>query len=132
MRAGMEGTYRKPPRLCTRAGQQAARDRFTAHYRARRHAQAAATLQPLLDQCGEFMDGIAADRLRNDLALAQLRSSGPAQCLQTLEETRAGLLADEAALRDSLPPCDFDNYLATARATWHNIRVCTAARDRAR
>jgi hypothetical protein len=48
-----------------------------------------------------------------------------AQCRKTLEATRAAPLRNADALREKLPPCDFDNYLPIAKAAWHNLGLCS-------
>lgn len=45
-------------------------------------------------------------------------------CQATLATTRAGA---EGEADFSLPPCDHDNYIAVAKATWHNQRLCSQA-----
>lgn len=126
MRAGFNGVYRKPQGRCTKPGQRNARDAFIRNYRAKRFNEAVAVLRPVLEQCSEFLDWIEVDRVRNDLALAYLRTGNTEQCVETLRVTTAFEYADEKALRKELPPCDFDNYLPTAQATWHNMRLCGA------
>jgi hypothetical protein len=126
MRARFDGVYRKPQGRCTGAGQRNARDTFIRHYRAKRFNEAVAALRPLLEHCSAFLGWIEIDRVRNDLALAYFHAGNPEQCLATLRNTRAFEHADEAALRSGLPPCDFDNYLPTAQASWHNMRLCAA------
>lgn len=123
-RAAFDGVYRKPQALCTKPGQRKARKRFIRHYRAKQFAQAVTVLRPVIDQCGDFIDWVEIDRVRNDLALAYFHSGNKQQCFATLRQTRAFDQTDEEALRESLPPCDFDNYVATAQATWHNMRLC--------
>lgn len=125
MRASFEGIYRKPTGVCTRAAQRAARARFLNAYRLKHFPEAIQTLEPVLNSCREFIDWIELDRMRNDLALAYLHTANPQQCLQILEPTVAAGYVDEESL--TLPPCDFDNYLPTARATWRNQRICRAA-----
>ena len=126
MRAGFDGVYRKPQGRCTKAGQRNARDTFARNYRAKRFNEAVAVLRPVLEQCNDFLDWIEVDRVRNDLALAYLHAGNSEQCAETLRNTRAFEYADEEALRGGLPPCDFDNYIPTAKATWHNMRLCGA------
>lgn len=126
-RGSLDGTYRKPPKQCTKAAQRRARDQFTVLYRSKRYAQAIDALAPVLRDCEHFLGWIDIDRVRNDLALAQLRSGSPQQCLNTLEQTLGARFRDEDALRGALPPCDLDNYGPTAAATWHNLGLCSAA-----
>lgn len=131
-RAGFDGSYAVPPPACTRDARQALRDRALASYRSRRYAQAAGALQGLLAQCGAFMHWIETDRVRNDLALSQYRAGEREQCLETLKSTLAAEFRDEEELRRGgpriyLPPCDFDNYVEVAKATWFNRALCTKA-----
>lgn len=126
MRASFEGRYLKPQGVCTAAEQRRARDAFLAHYRAKRFDEAVATLAPVLAQCRPLIDWIRLDRLRNDLALAHLHAGQAGTCTTLLRQTVAAESANEAALREALPPMDFDSYLPTARATWHNLRLCAA------
>lgn len=127
LRAGFDGVYRKPGALCTDRGQRNARDLFIRHYRAKNYARAVEVLRPLLEQCGDFLHWLDIDGIRNDLSLAYFHMGKAGQCIDTLRATRASGFADEDALREALPTCDFDNYVQTARATWHNMRLCGAA-----
>jgi len=136
-RAGFDGTYHVPPAACTSASRQALRDRSLGLYRARRYSEAASTLQTLVAQCGEFMGWIEIDEVRNDLALSQYRRGEFSQCLATLNATLAADVKDEEELKAGtprvyLPPCDFDNYAAVAKATWFNRALCTKAMSRGR
>lgn len=124
MRAAFDGIYLKPKVLCTDKGQRSARNRFIQHYRAKQFSQAVETLRPILEQCGEFLNWIEIDDVRNDLSLAYFHAGKSRQCIDTLQKTRASSFVNEEALRQGLPPCDFDNYVPTAKATWHNLRLC--------
>lgn len=78
------------------------------------------------------MNWIEIDQVRNDLALAQYHSGEFQQCLITLSNTLAGTVKDEDELRAgngnvSLSPCDFDNYIGVAKATWFNKSLCAKA-----
>lgn len=126
MRAGFDGVYRQPQPMCTRLAQRKSRETFIGNYRAKKFEQAVAVLRPMLEQCSEFLGWIEIDRVRNDLALAYFHSGNTQQCVETLRQTNAFSYADEEALRHGLPPCDFDNYISTAQATWHNMRLCGA------
>ena len=123
-RADFDGEYKTPPKGCEASEQEATRAKFLGLYRSKQYAQAAATLEALLTNCREFIHWITADQVRNDLALAQLRSVKPKQCLQTLQATTAWESNDEEALRGNLPPCDFDNYVEVAKKTWFNRKLC--------
>lgn len=131
-RAGFEGSYVLPPAACTSAGRQAQRERSLAFYRSRRYSQAARTLQTFITQCGEFMNPVEIDQVRNDLALSQYHNGEISQCLETLNATLAGEFKDEEGLKAGgphvyLPPCDFANYVGVAKATWFNKALCTKA-----
>jgi hypothetical protein len=126
-RAGFAGLYRTAPASCTPAAQRAQRERFARQYRSRQFAKAEQTLTGLLSQCEPFIHWIALDEIRNDLALAQLRQGQPQACLQTLAKVPAAEHAGEAELEMAYPPCDFTNYLPTAKAAWHNKSLCEKA-----
>lgn len=127
MRAGFEGSYKRAPALCTRSSQQNRRNEFLKLYRSRDFAGAIKILEPLLFQCSEFVNWIEIDDIRNDLALAQLHSGNPKACLQTLAATTAAPYTNEEKLKEEFPPCDFDNYINVAQATWHNKSLCEKA-----
>ncbi|OQX19653.1 MAG: hypothetical protein BWK76_03955 [Desulfobulbaceae bacterium A2] len=130
MRADFSGLYRKPPALCTQKSRRARRDEFFRLYQTRDFARAVEVLEPLLAQCGEFVDWIEIDKIRNDLALAQYHGGTPEACRETLAETRAARFANDEELRQAFPPCDYDNYVGTAKATWHNITLCDTPRGK--
>lgn len=123
-RAGFEDTYRRPPAACSDGQRRVRRERALASHRQGLWTPAARGLQALLEDCAGFMDNVTLDRVRSDLALVQWRLGEPAACRATLAETHAASLADEAALREAMAPCDADNYLPVARAIWFNLRRC--------
>ncbi len=128
MRASLDGTYRIPPEGCTSAKQKERRNAFLRLYRARKFVEARQILEDLTSQCATYIDWIRIDSDRNDLALAQLHGGDAAACLATLEQTRAAEYDNETALKEGgLPPCDFDNYIRVARATWYNKALCEKA-----
>ena len=126
-RAGFDGEYKTPPKGCGASEQEATRAKFADLYRAKEYARAAAALEPLVAQCREFINWIAIDEVRNDLALAELHSGNAGLCLKTLQDTAAWDAKDEEALKGRLPPCDFDNYVELARKTWFNRALCEKA-----
>jgi hypothetical protein len=135
-RGSFDGTYRIPPAMCTASSRDAQRKKFLQLYRGRQYAAAANLLTSLSAQCADFMNWIEMDEVRNDLALAQYHQGKFAQCLQTLDKTVAAKVKDEAELKSGdtvhLPPCDFDNYIEVAKATWFNKSMCVKAMQKAR
>jgi hypothetical protein len=132
MRAGFDGTYLVHPVACTSVGRKKLRDRFLRLYSTRQFLPARKTLQSLLAQCSKFMNWIEVDQVRNDLALAQYHSGDFQQCLTTLNDTLAASAKDAEDLKSGngniyLPPCDFDNYIGVAKATWFNKALCSKA-----
>lgn len=123
-RASFEGSYKKMHAPCSRSDRQKNKNTFLKLYRSRDFASAAAVLEPMLAECSKFMDRIESDQIRNDLALAQFHGGNPAACLQTLSATHAASYTGEEDLKGNMPPCDFDNYISTAKATWHNKSLC--------
>ena len=125
MRAHFNGVYKALAAECTVKSLQARRNQYLTLYKKRQFSEAAAAIKSLLKECsGAFMDDVQTDRIRNDLALAQYHAGDHLACQKTLSLTRASDFEDEAALRSQLPPCDFDNYISVARATWHNQALC--------
>ncbi|MCX9156274.1 hypothetical protein OPU71_09095 [Niveibacterium sp. 24ML] len=123
-RAGLDGDFRRPPKTCTRLAQRETRNRFSALYRSKHYREASAELATMLEVCGEYIDWVETDRVRNDLALAYLHGGSPEHCLRTLAKTAAASDESEAALQERLPPYDYETYLPVARATWYNLRLC--------
>ncbi len=83
------------------------------------------------------MGWIEIDQVRNDLALAQYHNGEFQQCLATLNTTLAAKVKNEEELKAGnggvyLPPCDLDNYIGVAKATWFNKTLCTKAMSRRR
>ena len=136
-RADFAGSYVLPPAACTDSGRQAQRDRALASYRSRHYSQGASTFQTLITQCGAFMNRGEIDQVRNDLALSHYHNGEISQCLATLNGTLAAEFKDEKSIRAGgpniyLPPCDIDNYIGVAKATWFNKGLCTKAMKRER
>lgn len=132
MRAGFDGTYRKPPKACTGEGRKKQHNQFMRLYRAHQYSQAEDALQRLVSQCKQFMHWIEIDQMRNDLALTQYHRGDSLRCLATLKETLAAQVKSEDELKSGagdvyLPPCDFDNYLSVAKSTWFNKAMCSKA-----
>lgn len=124
MRAMFEGSYYPPPKGCKPKERVARKEVFSRQYRARDYPQALATIEKLHAECGAFLDWIEIDRLRNDWAITLYHLGRRADCRAALAPTRAAQFADADALREELPPTDFENYLAVAKATWHNLKLC--------
>lgn len=127
-----EGKYRLPPPRCTPASRKTRNEEFLRLYRAHHYAEAAAMLEALASECGEFIGWIEIDQLRNDLALAQYHSGHSAQCVATLGKTIAGDVKDEEGLKRTLRPCDHTNYIEVAKSIWFNKKMCAKALKRKR
>jgi len=124
-RATFEGRYFLPPQACTPAASKATRDAFLVQYKAKNYPQAYEMLNGWLDQCSHLLFWMDADRARNDLALAQYHMKQPAACMDTLARTYAAEMKTIKALEENLPPADFEAYAGTAKATFHNQKLCT-------
>lgn len=124
MRAMFEGVYVKPNPGCTGLERQARRAAFSKQYKGKSYENAAAILKTMLDDCSGIMGWLDIDQTRNDYAVTLHHLGRDADCLSVLRQTRAHGIKDEDALRASMAPTDYDNYLRIARATWHNIRLC--------
>ncbi len=124
VRATFEGKYYLPPPACTPAASKETRDAFLVQYKARNYAQAYETLNGWLDQCSHLLFWMEADRARNDMALAQYHMKRPADCMETLARTYAAEMKTIKAVEENLPPADYEAYAVTAKATFHNLKLC--------
>jgi hypothetical protein len=66
-----------------------------------------------------------ADRARNDLALAQYHMKQSSACKATLAKTYAAGMKTLKAVEEDLPPIDYEAYAGTAKATFHNLKLCS-------
>lgn len=123
-RATFEGKYQLPPEACKQAAARSTRERFGALYKAKQYQQAYDTLHGWFVQCSGLLHWMEADRARNDMAITQYHLKRPAACLQTLSATYAAPLKSMAAVEEDLPPMDFEAYASTAKATFHNLKLC--------
>lgn len=134
--AGFSGTYRIQPAACAAETRRASRNEALGLYRSQQYAEAASSVEALISRCADYMSWNELDQLRNDLALSQHGNGESAQCLETLQTTRAGEVKDEEELEAGdivfLPPCDFDNYIQIARSIWATRDVCKNAAQPAR
>ncbi|MEY4562997.1 MAG: hypothetical protein RLZZ618_2274 [Pseudomonadota bacterium] len=126
-RADFGGEYLRPEPGCTRAQQQASRKSFNTLYRAKSYATALAVLSPVLNRCGRLQHWMTNAAIRNDVAITQYHLGQRAECLKTLQPLEARTTNSEAELKALLPPVDFESFLSTAKATWHNKRLCSTA-----
>lgn len=124
VRATFEGRYFLPPPACTPSASKAAKDAFLAQYTAKNYQQAYDTLNRWLEQCSHLLHWMETDRVLNDLALAQYHLQQPAACVETLAKTYAAEMKTMKAVEDELPPADYDAYAGTAKATFHNLKLC--------
>jgi hypothetical protein len=125
VRAWFEGTYFLPPVLCTSKKRESIKKTFLSDYRFKKYARAYSTLNVMYSQCHDFLDWVEIDSVRNDLALTQFHLGHNDVCLNLLKDTVGATAGSEEALRSQLPPVDFDTYLPVARASWHNIKLCS-------
>lgn len=128
MRAGFEGEYLRPAPGCGDAERRATRDAFKRQYDARRHADALATLSPLLQRCARTLSWLEAGEIRNDIAITQYRLGRRADCLRTLAsfEEEAALSDDE--IRGGYPPSDGEAWLPIVKAARFNLGLCRKPR----
>lgn len=124
-RATFEGRYFLPPPACTPGASKAAKDAFLALYRAKNYQQAYDTLDTWLDQCSHLLHWMETDRALNDMALAQYHMKQPEACMETLSKTHAAEMKTLKGVEESLPPADYEAYASTAKATFHNLKLCS-------
>lgn len=124
MRASFDGVYNKPSDSCTAEARTKRYGSATKQYKAKEFLKSEHTLKALISECKDFMSYIELDRVKNDLALSQFHQGYPQKCLMTLNDTIAAHYRNEADLKGSMPPCDFDNYSDVAQSTWLNRSIC--------
>ncbi len=125
MRAMFEGLYVKPLPGCAGLERQKLNKAFIKQYKGKNDDKAASILKDMLGNCVEIMGWLDRDQTRNDYAVTLYHLGRKEDCLSVLKQTRAYEVKEEDALRESRAPTDFENYLPTAKATWHNIGLCT-------
>lgn len=123
-RAGFDGLYIKPTPACTANAIAATRKAFKSKYDGKDYASAAQTLAPVLSQCAQALNRFDENWIRNDLALAQLRSGDKAACLQTLEPLVEMASMSNEEIRETLEPAFVDALVSIAKATRTNLKLC--------
>jgi hypothetical protein len=125
-RAGFDGSYARPSRLCRTDERLKADEAFHAAYRAGRYRQALAVLKPVLDRCSPSLFYRDRDRMTNDVAITQFHVGHRADCLATLEPLRDDAESDddELSVRWNGLPADIDNARRTAAMTRTNLALC--------
>jgi hypothetical protein len=126
MRAWIEGKYRRVPPGCSPKQDRARRDSFARQYRSGAYQRAYATLSSFYDECGDLLFWIDMDQIRSDLAITLYHMNRAGDCLAILDRTVAAESKGRDELRSNLPPSDFDSYVKTAEAIWHNMQLCRA------
>lgn len=123
-RASFHGLYKKSSGSCFAEVRKKRYETANGQYKAKEFAKSEITLKNLVTECADFMSRIESDRVKNDLALSQLRQGELKACLATLDTTIAAKYKNEEHLKSQMPPCDFDNYVLVARSTWFNQALC--------
>lgn len=122
--ARFEGAYLLPPPGCKRDERAARRDLFRDAYRMEDYLRAHEMLDTFYSQCGNFLNWVEIDAVRNDLAITQYHLGHKEECLAILKNTLGATVANEETLASSLPPSDFESYLPVAKDTWYNLKLC--------
>jgi len=123
-RATFYGSYYLPPPACKPAAIRKTKDEFLKQYKARNYAQAYDTLNEWFGKCEHLMFWVDVDRTRNDLALTQYHMNQPGACMATLANTYAARKKSIEDVQLGLPNVEFEAYVSTARATFHNLKLC--------
>lgn len=124
MRAWFGGDYLRPTPGCTDKAIAASRRNFKRAYDGKDYRLALTTLAPVLQDCDEVLTGVAKGWIRNDLALAQLRSGDAAACRKTLAPLAEEAGKTDEQLREVYPPIDADVVLPMLKAARTNLRLC--------
>ncbi|UNM95543.1 hypothetical protein MMG00_09950 [Ignatzschineria rhizosphaerae] len=118
MRATLEGSYRIPPQACTLNAIALQRQEFQALYDQKQYKDAENILNKLLNQCNFYLDFVAYDAIRNDLALTLYHQDAPELCIEVLTSTIA---VDQNAY---LPPMEQELYEEIEKAILFNWELC--------
>lgn len=124
-RASFDGRYMVPPAACLPAASKASKESFLTLYKAKSYQQAYDTLNKWYMACGHLQHWMELDRTRNDLALTQYHMKQPAACRATLAQTLAAEMKTLKAVEEELAPLDYEAYAGTAKATFHNLKLCS-------
>lgn len=138
MRAGFDGSYKKPAVGCDSASLKKTRAIFQQQYDRKNYAAAERTLAPVLQRCQRTLFEPVELDIRNDLALTQAKLGKGAACRQTLKPLAADAAlysGDETRDQDAichkgdrlLPPSDCYSYLHAVRAAKTNLKWCARA-----
>lgn len=126
VRAGFTGTYFSSSPACTAKRIAANRKRFKLAYDKKAFSSAVQILSPILVECADVLHHFDNAFMRNDLALAQLRSGDAVACLKTLQPVMHFGFSD-AEENINREPIYAETYIELARATRTNLRLCNAA-----
>ena len=124
-RATFDGKYMLPPAECKPAASKAAKEFFLALYKGKNYQQAFDVLNKWSTACASLQHWMERDRTLNDLALTQYHMKQPAACLATLSKTLAAEMKTLKAVEEELAPLDYEAYASTAKATFHNLKLCS-------
>ncbi|XLZ72960.1 hypothetical protein ABT364_13585 [Massilia sp. SR12] len=125
LRATFDGRYMVPPAACVPAASKASKESFLALYKAKSYQQAYDALNKWYKACGHLQHWMELDRARNDLALTQYHMKQSAACRATLAPTMAAEMKTLKAVQEELAPLDYEAYAGTAKATFHNLKLCS-------
>jgi hypothetical protein len=127
-RAGYTGLYIRPTSACTARAIALSRKAFKSKYDQRNYDSAVDILSRVLIDCKKVINHFDADWMRNDLALAQLRSGDKAACLSTLSPLVELAAMSDEDIRGMAEPAYVDWYISIAKATRTNLKLCKATR----
>ena len=125
MRASFDGRYLVPASGCRNSERKAAQGRFARLYGAKDYQGAFAALQPVLSDCAPTLFWFEEAQIRNDLSVTLYHLGRKDACVAVLKPTIDAHGTSEEALRDELPPSDFEGFLPLAKAAWHNAKLCS-------
>ena len=127
-RATLDGMFYKPPAGCERAAVRKTRTQFKQLYDKKAYADARAALEPIITKCQKTLDLDSDGRIRNDLAITQYHLGDSAGCRKTLEPLAEEAGKTDAKLREDYPPSDAEMFIAVARMTRTNLKLCQSSK----
>lgn len=125
MRASFDGRYHVPATGCHNRERKSAQEKFAKFYGAKDYQAALSALQPVLHDCAATLFWLEEAQIRNDLAVTLCHLGRKEECRAILKPTIDAHGTTEDALREELPPTDFESWLPLAKAAWFNQGLCS-------
>lgn len=122
LNAYFERVYLKTEPLCLKPNP--IRQKFRQLYEQKQYQEAVASLTPLLERCGNLMNPLDLNWIRNDLAISFYHLKRRDACLSSLNPLAQDAARSDDDLRNELPVLIQEPYLRIIKATRTNQKLC--------